>query len=87
MSYEGNTHKIIENQELLDLFLPILRAGFKLPETYCHQACGVATFHTLDGGYFFITENSGPVVYIAKQTLKISDKILGKVMIDRFVVN
>jgi len=37
ISYGGNTHEIIENQELLDLFLPILRADFKISETYCHQ--------------------------------------------------
>ncbi|WP_234405643.1 thioesterase domain-containing protein [Paenibacillus sp. IHBB 10380] len=96
------------NAELLDLFLPILHADFKISETYCHQekkdkiACditiingrndhsaimydmcewryyagGAATFHTVDGGHFFITENYGPVVDIIKQTLTISDKIL-----------
>lgn len=108
MNYGGNTHEIIENQELLDLFLPILRADFKISETYCHQektdkiACditiingrndhsasrydmsewsyyagGAATFHTVDGGHFFITENYEPVVDIIKQTLTISDEIL-----------
>ncbi|NOJ72890.1 thioesterase [Paenibacillus alvei] len=108
MNYGGNTHEIIENQELLDLFLPILRADFKISETYCHQektdkiACDItiingrndhsasmydmsewsyyagraATFHTVDGGHFFITENYEPVVDIIKQTLTISDEIL-----------
>lgn len=37
MSYEGNTHEIIENRELLDLFLPIFRADYKISETHCHQ--------------------------------------------------
>lgn len=37
MSYGGNAHEIIENQELFDLFLPVLPADFKISETYCHQ--------------------------------------------------
>lgn len=108
MSYGGNTHEIIHNQELLNLFLPILRADFKVSETYDHQekkekiasditvingrndhsatmydmsewryyAGGAATFHTVDGGHFFIIENYGPVVDIINHTLTISGKIL-----------
>ncbi|WP_161487886.1 hypothetical protein [Paenibacillus glacialis] len=41
-----------------------------------YYAGGAATFHTVDGGHFFITENYGPVVDNIKQTLTISDKIL-----------
>lgn len=28
-----------------------------------YYADGAATFHTVDGGHFFITENCGPVEY------------------------
>ncbi|HEU4962708.1 MAG TPA: thioesterase domain-containing protein [Bacilli bacterium] len=34
LSYGGNTKDILENKELLQLFLPILRADFKMAETY-----------------------------------------------------
>jgi surfactin synthase thioesterase subunit len=41
-----------------------------------YYAGGAATFHTVDGGHFFIIENYGPVVDIINQTLTISGKIL-----------
>ncbi|MNW62111.1 hypothetical protein D3C74_402210 [compost metagenome] len=34
------------------------------------------SFHTIDGGHFFITENYGPVVDIINQALIKSEKIL-----------
>ena len=33
-SYGGNTGEIMQNRELLDVFVPILRADFRLGETY-----------------------------------------------------
>ncbi len=40
-----------------------------------YYAGGAATFHTVDGRHFFITENYRPVANTIKQTLIISDKI------------
>jgi len=37
MGYGGNTKEIIQNEELLQIFLPILRADFKITELYEHQ--------------------------------------------------
>lgn len=73
---------------MLDLFLPILHAGFTIingrndHSAVMYDMCesryyagGAAIFHTADGRHFFITENYGPVEDIIKQTLTISDKI------------
>ncbi len=35
--YGGNTREILQNRELLDLFVPILRADFKIAEIYAYQ--------------------------------------------------
>lgn len=35
--YGGNTREIMQNRELLDLFVPILRADFKIAEIYSYQ--------------------------------------------------
>lgn len=35
--YGGNTEEVMKNEELLKLFLPILRADFKVTETYEHK--------------------------------------------------
>lgn len=34
-----------------------------------YYAGGAVTFHTVDGGHFFITENYGPVVDIIKPNI------------------
>lgn len=36
--YGGNTREILQNRELLDLFVPILRADFKIAEIYEYNA-------------------------------------------------
>jgi surfactin synthase thioesterase subunit len=38
--YGGNTREIMQNRELLDLFVPILRADFKIAEIYEYQDHG-----------------------------------------------
>lgn len=43
--FEGTPKEILENQELLDFFLPMLRADFTMDETYYDKA-GVV-LHTL----------------------------------------
>ncbi len=35
--YNGTPNEILNNSELLELFLPILRADFCISETYCYQ--------------------------------------------------
>lgn len=37
MEYNGTPDEVINNQDLLELFLPILRADFCIGETYCYQ--------------------------------------------------
>jgi len=37
-NYGGNTREILQNRELLDLFVPILRADFKIAEIYEYAA-------------------------------------------------
>ncbi|AIQ51352.1 thioesterase II family protein [Paenibacillus sp. FSL R7-0331] len=37
LEYGGTSEEVVQNQELLQLFLPILRADFKITETYKHQ--------------------------------------------------
>lgn len=36
--FEGTPKEILDNQELLDFFLPMLRADFTMDETYCSNA-------------------------------------------------
>ena len=37
LGYGGNTQEILQNRELLDMFVPILRADFKIAEVYDYQ--------------------------------------------------
>ncbi len=36
--FEGTPKEILENPDLLEIFLPVLRADFQMNETYCYQA-------------------------------------------------
>jgi medium-chain acyl-[acyl-carrier-protein] hydrolase len=48
-SYDGTPESVLQNQDLMDLFLPILRADFSIIETYTYRAevplsCPISAF-------------------------------------------
>lgn len=52
---EGTPREIVENDELMDLFLPVLRADFTVADTYVHEdrpplACPLTAFGGLEDG-------------------------------------
>ncbi|WP_312654282.1 thioesterase II family protein [Aminipila sp.] len=96
----GTPKEILENAELVEFFLPLLRADFKIIENYCYQDkknklnCDITVLngkkddltlndivewrnHTngqckiimLDGGHFFINDNTENIVNIINNTL------------------
>lgn len=51
--FQGTPEALLRNPEMLDLFLPAIRAGFLLNESYVHReepplACAISTFGGID---------------------------------------
>ena len=51
--FQGTPETLLRNPEMLDLFLPVIRAGFLLNESYIYRdepplACAISTFGGLD---------------------------------------
>lgn len=57
---EGTPIEIIENEELMDLFLPVLRADFEIADTYCTEKsvvnCPITVFGGEDDGTTTVQE-------------------------------
>ena len=108
-SYGGTSEAFFQDQQLLDIFLPILRADFSLNDTYIYTEekaleCPITAFygtkdkmadkdyiaawkeqtvygfdlHAIEGGHFFLNEQTKNILNIVSANMKTTGKVIYK---------